>query len=178
MIRCLLLSDRCNFVDVGRHLWREDGSALCNCSWSSPAQSFSGPSPTGLVTIFYCLRLETPLTWEARSPYLYPPKTRWPSYTPGTAFPFRQTLRPAGLRWRCSNPSPHGVLNFFLHGFATIMYLIFNNSSVVASTFVAIETCLPSRCLAMVGWSGFCILTVDVSSHSTILAWSHHITIC
>jgi hypothetical protein len=26
-----------------------------------PAQSFSGPSPVGLVTIFYCLRFETSL---------------------------------------------------------------------------------------------------------------------
>jgi hypothetical protein len=29
--------------------------------WSSPAQSFSGPSPLGLTTIFYCLRLPTSL---------------------------------------------------------------------------------------------------------------------
>jgi hypothetical protein len=30
--------------------------------WSSPAQSYSGPSPVGLVTIFYyCLRFETSL---------------------------------------------------------------------------------------------------------------------
>jgi hypothetical protein len=28
---------------------------------ASPAQSFSGPSPVGLVTIFYCLRFETSL---------------------------------------------------------------------------------------------------------------------
>jgi hypothetical protein len=30
-----------------------------NCCWSSPVQSFSGLSPVGLVTIFYCLRFET-----------------------------------------------------------------------------------------------------------------------
>jgi hypothetical protein len=40
-------------------LWREDGSIVYNCCWSSPAQSFSGPSPVGLVTIFFCLRFET-----------------------------------------------------------------------------------------------------------------------
>jgi hypothetical protein len=28
-----------------------------NCCWSSPAQSFSGLSSAGLMTIFYCLRL-------------------------------------------------------------------------------------------------------------------------
>jgi hypothetical protein len=40
---------------------REDGSVFCICSWSSPAQSFSGPSPLDLATIFYCLSLETSL---------------------------------------------------------------------------------------------------------------------
>jgi hypothetical protein len=46
-------------VDVGRSLWREDGSVVYNCCWPSPAQSFSSPSPVGLVEIFYFLRLET-----------------------------------------------------------------------------------------------------------------------
>jgi hypothetical protein len=41
-----------------------------------------GPNPAGLVTIFYCLRFETPPTWRARSPYLYPPGTGWSGYTP------------------------------------------------------------------------------------------------
>jgi hypothetical protein len=31
------------------------------CCWPSPAQSFSGPRPMGLATIFYCLRFETSL---------------------------------------------------------------------------------------------------------------------
>jgi hypothetical protein len=51
--RFLLLSDSCRFVDVGRSLWRENGSAVYNCRLSSPVQSFLGPSPEGLVTIFY-----------------------------------------------------------------------------------------------------------------------------
>jgi hypothetical protein len=69
-------------------LWREDGSVVYNFCWSSPAQSFSGPSPAGLMTIFYCLRFEIPRTWRARSPYLYPPGTGWPSYTPRHWVPF------------------------------------------------------------------------------------------
>jgi hypothetical protein len=44
-----------------RPLWREDGSVFCICCWSLPAQSFSGPSPLVLATIFYCLRVETSL---------------------------------------------------------------------------------------------------------------------
>jgi hypothetical protein len=35
-------------------------SVIYNCCWTSPAQSFLGPSPAGLMTIFYCLRIETP----------------------------------------------------------------------------------------------------------------------
>jgi hypothetical protein len=42
-------------------LWREDGPVVYNCWWSSQAQSFLGPSPVVLVTIFYCLRFETSL---------------------------------------------------------------------------------------------------------------------
>jgi hypothetical protein len=49
------------FVDLGRPLWREDGSVVYNCFLSSPAQSFSGPGSIGLVAIFYCLRFETSL---------------------------------------------------------------------------------------------------------------------
>jgi hypothetical protein len=36
----------------------------------------------GTMTIFYCLRFETPPTWRTRSPYLYPPWTGWPGYAP------------------------------------------------------------------------------------------------
>jgi hypothetical protein len=57
----LLLSDSCGFVDMGRSLWREDGSVVHNCCWPSPAQSFSGPSSFWLATIFYCLRFEISL---------------------------------------------------------------------------------------------------------------------
>jgi hypothetical protein len=28
------MSDSCGFVDMGRSLWREDGSVVCNCFWS------------------------------------------------------------------------------------------------------------------------------------------------
>jgi hypothetical protein len=59
--RFLLRWDSCGFVDVGRSLWREDESVIYNCCWYSPAQSFPGPSPVGIVIIFYCLRFETSL---------------------------------------------------------------------------------------------------------------------
>jgi hypothetical protein len=59
--RSWLLSDSCGFVGLGRPLWREERSVVCNCYWSSPAQSFSGPSSVGFVAIFYCFRFETSL---------------------------------------------------------------------------------------------------------------------
>jgi hypothetical protein len=53
-----------------------------HCCWPSPAQSFSGPIFAGLMTIFYCLRFDTPPNWSGRTPHLYPPGARCPSYTP------------------------------------------------------------------------------------------------
>jgi hypothetical protein len=59
MTRYLLLFDSYGLVFMGRPLWREDGSVFCVCCWPLPAQSFSGPRPMGLATIFYCFRFET-----------------------------------------------------------------------------------------------------------------------
>jgi hypothetical protein len=61
MTRYLLLFDSYGLVFVGRPLWREDRSVFCICCCPLPEQSFSGPSPLGLATIFYCLRFETSL---------------------------------------------------------------------------------------------------------------------
>jgi hypothetical protein len=61
MTRYLFLSKSYVLVSVGRLLWQEDGSVFCMCRWPLPAQPFSGPSPLGLATVFYCLRFETSL---------------------------------------------------------------------------------------------------------------------
>jgi hypothetical protein len=42
----------------------------------------------GIHGIICCLIFETPPTWKARSLYIYPPGTRWPSYTPRHWVPF------------------------------------------------------------------------------------------
>jgi hypothetical protein len=36
-------------------------TVVYSCCWPTPAQSFSGPSPVGLATVFYCLGFETSL---------------------------------------------------------------------------------------------------------------------
>jgi hypothetical protein len=72
----LLVLDSFGFVDVGRPLCREDSSVVYNCCWASPAQSFSGPSPAGLMTVLYYLRFETPITWRIRSLLFMSPRNR------------------------------------------------------------------------------------------------------
>jgi hypothetical protein len=104
--RFLLLSDSCGFVAVRRHLWREDGSVVYNCCWISPAQSSSSPIPTRLMTIFYCLRFETPPPWRARSPYLYPSGKGCLSYTPRHWVPFSSPHTNHRLRRRYWIPPP------------------------------------------------------------------------
>jgi hypothetical protein len=76
----------------GRTLWREDGSVVYKCCWSSPAQSFLSPGPAGFMTLVYCLRFETPPTWRVSLPYLYPSGIGWPSYTTKYWVPFSSPL--------------------------------------------------------------------------------------
>jgi hypothetical protein len=99
--RFLFLSDSCRFADVVCPLWREVGSVVYNHCWSLPAQSLSGPSPAGLIAVFYCPRFEIPPTWRARSLYLYRSGTRWISYTPRHWVPFSSppTTRRAATDW-------------------------------------------------------------------------------
>jgi hypothetical protein len=84
MTRYLLWFDSYGLVFVGRPLWREDGSVFYVCCWPLPVQSFSGPSPLGLATIFYCHLL---------------------------GLPFRRLLLLAGSRWRYLPPLPHGFIS-------------------------------------------------------------------
>jgi hypothetical protein len=93
------LSESCSIVSVGRPLWREDGSAVCNAitEWSESRRT---SNHTLLLS-------ETTLIWRARFPYLYPSGTEWPNYTPGHWVPFFcRLLRLSWLRWGYSNPPP------------------------------------------------------------------------
>jgi hypothetical protein len=85
-----------------------------------PVKSFSGPSPAGLMTIFYCLRFEIPQTWRARSPYLYPRGTGWPGYTPGHWVHF---LSPMTLRDEVEVLEPPSNLASLICGFRLHIFL-------------------------------------------------------
>jgi hypothetical protein len=56
-------------------------SVVYNSYWTSPAQSFSGPHPVRLATVFYCFRFETfvffaSTTRNATVEVFYPASTR------------------------------------------------------------------------------------------------------
>jgi hypothetical protein len=54
------------FVIMERPLWWKGGSVICRCCWASPAQSLSGLSTIGPMSIFYCLHFAIPPTWRDR----------------------------------------------------------------------------------------------------------------
>jgi hypothetical protein len=56
-------------------MWWEGWSVVYNCCWTSPARSFSCPSPTGLMIIFYCLKFLIPPTSSNSLAQLYFPVT-------------------------------------------------------------------------------------------------------
>jgi hypothetical protein len=68
--------DSCGFVILYRPLWREGGSVIYCCCWSSPAQSRSGLSPVGLKTIFYCPNSWDSLNLEGLVPVFISPMNR------------------------------------------------------------------------------------------------------
>jgi hypothetical protein len=63
--------------------WREDGSVVYNCCWSSPAQS------RGTHGHILLSQIRDSPNLEGQVPYLYPhPRIRWPSFTPRHWVPF------------------------------------------------------------------------------------------
>jgi hypothetical protein len=96
----------CNFVAPSLTR-RRVCNLLYNCFWALAQQSLLRRSPAELTAIFYCLIWDSP-NLEGQVPVFISPRNRVSSFPPGTGFPFCRLLRLAGLRWRYSNPPPHG----------------------------------------------------------------------
>jgi hypothetical protein len=97
----MLLSESYGLDSLGRPLWREDESAI-----HSAITQWSEPLITRNHTFLSHLRLPQPGGPGSR---IYIPQEQGgPVIPPGTGFPLRRLLRLAGLRWRYSNPPPHG----------------------------------------------------------------------
>jgi hypothetical protein len=89
-------------LDVGRPLWREDGSVICSAVtlWSESRRTHNR---------ILLSHLKLP---KRRKPglHIYIPQAQGgPVISLGTEFPSRRLLPLARLRWRYSNPPPHGV---------------------------------------------------------------------
>jgi hypothetical protein len=158
MTRYLLLFDSYGLVFVGRPLWREDPSLLYTCCWPLPAQSFSDPSPFGLLTIFYCLRFETSFFVAS-------------SDSQGHG---------GGIRPRLHTGNWLGCpISLIYNPFCTdrVGNTVSNSSSIVACLFLAAGSFLPSRCLEMDVVSDSFTSNGSFSG-SAVLALSKYATIC
>jgi hypothetical protein len=112
-------------VLLQHRLWREDGSVIYDCCCSSPAHSFSGPSPVELATIFYCLRLDTSLFVASYDSQGY-----------GGGIRPRHQFLVSGWSTLCNlGAARKGITSF--HSYFLALY-----------QFVSAETWLLSRCLA------------------------------
>jgi hypothetical protein len=103
-----LFLDNLGFVILWRPFWREGRSVIYCCSLASPAQSLSVWVTWDTRLYFIVPIFETTPTWFARFPYLCPPETGWPSYTPRHWVPFPLPL----TTWWFSNRPPHGLVKW------------------------------------------------------------------
>jgi hypothetical protein len=91
-------------------LMREQVCRLQLLLW--PPERFSGMSPAKIMTIFYCLRFETPQLGGPGPRTYIPQEQGGPVIPSGTGFPFRRLLRFAGLLWKYSNPPIRGEYKY------------------------------------------------------------------
>jgi hypothetical protein len=73
--RFLSLSNSCGF-DVRRLFWWRTDLLFTTAADPHQHSHSRDQVPLGLMAILYCIRFESPETWKARFPYLYPPKNR------------------------------------------------------------------------------------------------------
>jgi hypothetical protein len=72
----------------------------------------AGPRQRSHSRVRICFRFAIPQTWMARYACLHPTGTGSSPFTPRHCVPFSLllTIRLTGLRWRYSNPPPHGYV--------------------------------------------------------------------
>jgi hypothetical protein len=145
------------------------------------------------MTIFYCLRFETPPTWRARSPYLYPPGTGWPSYTLRYWVPFSSS--PTTRRGYLI-PPPHGQIERYEYRISLLTTLSSCSSiyslgmdrieNTSPDSFSVVTSCsyrmdrtentasqLIHRCVLRI-----CFLATGVSADFTVLSFSKYAPLC
>jgi hypothetical protein len=94
-----------NMLCLSSPLWREDGSLVYNCCWSSPAHS-RVRVPRDSWPYFTVSDLRHPQPGGPGPHIFIPHEQGGLVITPGTGFRFRRVLLLAELGWRYSNPPP------------------------------------------------------------------------
>jgi hypothetical protein len=141
-------------------------SVIYCCGWSFPAQ-FRGTQDRILLSQFLIL----PQPGGPGTHIYIPQEQGGPDIPPGTGFPFRRLLRLEGLRWRYSNPPPHGTfkqLNLLLiiisrHG--SLENISRNSTFTVAlsgSFCAALSLLSPYQAQLFTGWSSISSFLNDV----------------
>jgi hypothetical protein len=145
-----LFSNDCWFLDMGHPLWREDGFVIYCTVASGPCQSSHSwvDVPQNSRPYFFGLIWDSP-SMEGRVPLFISPRNRVAQlYPPRTGFPFYPLLRLTGLRWRYSNPPPHGDTTLV---FATFPRYIGSartaQQTPLLTVLILLRVCV--RCLAM-----------------------------
>jgi hypothetical protein len=138
------------------------------------SESFSSTSPAELTTVLYCLRFETPPTWKARSPYLYPPGEGWSSYTPRHCVPFSspptthraavEVYEPASTRGNCQLSTNCPGRNISAQNAEKAPFLC-------CCSIVSVGTCLFEKPLLSKGSCIFAYLAVDAQHRVYILQY-------
>jgi hypothetical protein len=83
-------------------------NSLLNCFWALPEQSLLSRSPVELTAIFYCLVWDSP-NLEGQVPVFISPRNRVAQLYPRALGSLSAASYDSqGLRWRYSNPPPHG----------------------------------------------------------------------
>jgi hypothetical protein len=152
--------DSYGLVLVGRPPWREDGSVFYIC-WPLPEQSFFGPSPLGLATIFYSHRFETSLFVASYDSQGHGGGIRSLLHTTGLLMQSRgghiENIRCPVL----DICEPHRK-HLFLY---CCVYSAFHSNGcypIVVCVFVVTGMCLPTRCPATVYMLQYLFLRVSV----------------
>jgi hypothetical protein len=121
--------------------------------------------------IFYCLKYETTPTWRARSPYLYPPGTGWPSYIPRHWVPFSSPPTTSRTKVVFEAASARDELSSRIGVFLYALALDRGENAVrCCTTIVSVGTCLFAKALVSNGC--VCLLIKNVLLSSDVVSWS------
>jgi hypothetical protein len=156
LVLSLLFLDSYGSVDVRCPLRREVRSVGFSCCWASPAQSFSGLSPAGLMWLYFIVSILRLLPPSGPVSCIYIPHEQGcPVIPSGTVFGHWVSINPCYIALAQSmQKTLLRTAPLLLHVFvATETWLPYNCLETTATSSSAV---MPFRCHVTI-WSPFCI---------------------